>query len=317
MKRETIVWALLMLAGVTALAGRAAFTARGMGREYVHAVPVANGQWTEYQSATEAAYQRAVAANPNQTYYQFSLARTIALWAAAFFTLAIFSFLYQDNPFYRLAEAILVGVSAAYWMVVAFWDVLVPNLMGKLWPTLVQAWAMPGLSGPEAARNLWYVVPLALGIMLLWRLFPKGAWIGRWPLAFIIGATAGLRMIAFLHGDFLAQIRNSILPLVVMSQGAFDPWASLQNVIIITGVLCCLVYFFFSFEHSGVLGKVANVGIWFLMITFGASFGYTVMGRIALLAIRIEFLLDDWLWLIDPTHRRVALMIVGAMFHGG
>ena len=50
------------------------------------------------------------------------------------------------------------------------------------------------------------------------------------------------------------------------------------------------------------------------MITFGASFGYTVMGRIALLAARIEFLLDDWLWLIDPTHRRVAMMIVRAIF---
>jgi hypothetical protein len=42
------------------------------------------------------------------------------------------------------------------------------------------------------------------------------------------------------------------------------------------------------------------------MITFGAAFGYTVMGRIALLAIRLEFLFDDWLWLIDPTGRRVA-----------
>ena len=36
------------------------------------------------------------------------------------------------------------------------------------------------------------------------------------------------------------------------------------------------------------------------MITFGAAFGYTVMGRIALLAGRFEFLFDDWLWLIDP-----------------
>ena len=48
------------------------------------------------------------------------------------------------------------------------------------------------------------------------------------------------------------------------------------------------------------------------MITFGASFGYTVMGRIALLAIRIEFLLDDWLWLIDPLRRHgstLAMMI--------
>jgi len=40
------------------------------------------------------------------------------------------------------------------------------------------------------------------------------------------------------------------------------------------------------------------------MITFGAAFGYTVMGRIALLAGRLEFLLNDWLWLIDPAGLR-------------
>ena len=40
------------------------------------------------------------------------------------------------------------------------------------------------------------------------------------------------------------------------------------------------------------------------MITFGAAFGFTVMGRIALLAARIEFLFDDWLWLIDPNEQR-------------
>jgi hypothetical protein len=31
------------------------------------------------------------------------------------------------------------------------------------------------------------------------------------------------------------------------------------------------------------------------------------MGRIALLAIRLEFLFDDWLWLIDPLNRRLGL----------
>ena len=173
---------------------------------------------------------------------------------------------------------------------------------------------MPGLSGPEAERDLWYLVPLILGVMLLWRLLPKGAWIARWPLAFIIGTTAGLRLIAFLHGDFLAQIRNTIVPLAVIGGGGFDFRLSLQNLLLVVGVLCGLVYFFFSVEHKGVVGKVANVGIWVLMITFGASFGYTVMGRIALLATRLEFLLDDWLWLIDPVQRRstdVALMIVG------
>ncbi len=169
---------------------------------------------------------------------------------------------------------------------------------------------MPGLAGGEAQRNLWYLVPLILGIMLLWRLAPKGAWIARWPLAFIIGTFAGLQLIGFLHGDFLAQIRNTILPLAVFDAGAFDIWASFRNLLIVGGVLCAVTYFFFSFEHKGVVGRVAKVGIWFLMITFGAAFGYTVMGRIALLAIRIEFLLDDWLWLIDPSRRRAVAMLL-------
>jgi hypothetical protein len=305
MKRETGVWLIIMLLGAIGLIGRAAFTSPGMGKEYVRAAPVADGQSTLYEQATFAEYQTALAADGNQTEYLFSLPRTIGLWIAAFFTLAIFSFLYRDNPFYRVAESVVVGVSAGYWMVVGFWDVLVPNLFGKLSPGVIQATAMPGLSGPEAERNLWYIVPLVLGVMLLWRLSPKGAWISRWPLAFIIGTTAGLRMIAFLHGDFLAQIRNSILPLVVVNQGVFDFSASLTNLIMVVGVLCCLTYFFFSFEHKGVVGGAAKIGIWILMITFGAAFGYTVMGRIALLAIRLEFLLDDWLWLIDPIESRI------------
>ena len=315
MKRETTIWAIVMLLGALALVGRAAFTEMGMGREYVRAVPApAGGGPTRYESATYADYRRATAANQGQTELAFSMPRTLGLWVAAFFTIAVFSFLYGDNPFYKVAEAVLIGVSAAYWMVVGFWDVIVPNLLAKISPRTAQAWAMPGLAGPEAARDISYLVPLILGVMLLWRLSPRGAWIARWPLAFIIGTTAGLRLIAFLHGDFLVQIRNTILPLAVMDQGAFDFWSSLQNVFLVTALLCALVYFFFSFEHKGVVGKAAKVGIWVLMITFGASFGYTVMGRIALLAIRIEFLLDDWLWLIDPVRRRavdLGIMIAG------
>ena len=304
MKRETMIWTLVMVLGAVGLIGRSVFTADGMGREYVQAV--VDGQQTQFETATYGEFQAAEAANPNQTDFLFSMPRTIGLWMAAFFTLAIFSFLYRDNPFYRIAEAVVVGVSAGYWMVVGFWEVLVPNLFGKIAPGIIQAWAMPGLTGPDAERDLWYLVPLILGGMLLWRLAPRGAWISRWPLAFIIGTTAGLRMIAFMHGDFLAQINNSIVPLVVMNQGGFSLTASLTNLISIVGLLCCLAYFFFSFEHKGAVGYAAQVGIWVLMITFGAAFGYTVMGRIALLAIRLEFLLDDWLWLIDPIGRRIA-----------
>lgn len=306
MKRETTIWAVVMLVGGVALLGRALLTDPGMGRVYVREVPVADGQWNQYDPATYGDFLTAEGADPAQTEVRLSWPRSAGLWIAAFFTLAIFSFLYRDNPLYRVAEAMVVGVSAAYWMVVGFWDVLVPNMFAKIAPGAIQSTLMPGLTGPEAQRNLSYLVPLILGVMLLWRLAPAGAWISRWPLAFIIGTTAGLRMIAFLHGDFLAQIRNSIVPLIVLEAGQFDLTGSLTNLIMVAGVLCCLAYFFFSFEHQGVVGGAAKVGIWILMVTFGAAFGYTVMGRIALLAIRVEFLLDDWLWLIDPVGRRIA-----------
>ena len=313
MKREQLIWTVVLVLAAAWLLGRALFSEPGMGREYVRVTTTPAGA-TEYLPANYADYVQAQQAQPGQTEYQFSLPRTLGLWLAAFFTLAILSFLYADNPFYKVAESVLVGVSAAYWMVVGFWDVLVPNLVGRLWPSLVQRWAMPGLAGPEAERNLWYIFPLILGIMLLWRLAPRGTWIARWPLSFIVGTFAGLQLIGFLHGDFLAQIRNTILPLAVFEAGAFDFWASFSNLLIVGGVLCAVTYFFFSIEHKGTIGYAARVGIWFLMITFGAAFGYTVMGRIALLAIRIEFLLDDWLWLIDPSRRRAVSMMLHAFF---
>lgn len=232
---------------------------------------------------------------------QFSVKRSVGIWVAAFFTLAIFSFLYNDNPFYKISEAIFVGVSAAYWMVVAFWTTFIPNLFGKLFPGWIQSWAMPGLEIVHESFWWLYFIPLILGIMLLMRLSPKGSWIALWPLAFIIGTTAGMRLVAYLDADFLGQIQNSIIPPVVFAEaGGIDAMQTINNLVITIGLLVCLVYFFFSIEHKGAVGKIARSGIWVLMVTFGAAFGYTVMGRIALLAARFQFLLDDWLGIIPP-----------------
>ena len=59
-----------------------------------------------------------------------------------------------------------------------------------------------------------------------------------------------------------------------------------------------LSYFFFSARHRGIHGAAARVGIWFLMIAFGASFGYTVMARVSLLISRVQLLHRDWLRLL-------------------
>jgi hypothetical protein len=92
---------------------------------------------------------------------------------------------------------------------------------------------------------------------------------------------------------------------VIQQEGRLLYWEGFQHLLLVVCVLASLVYFFFSIEHRGVVGRISQIGVWVLMITFGAAFGYTVMGRIALLAIRFEFLFDDWLWLIDPLHRRL------------
>ena len=267
--------------------------------------------WQEWKQVTPLEFSAAQKANAAQTEITLSWPRTIGLWLAAFFTLAIFSFLYADNPFYKIAESLVVGVSAAYWGVIGFWDTLVPKMFGALTPGLVKSLVQPSLVAPEKLQQMSMIFALILGVMMLWRLLPRGGWISAWPLAFIVGVTAGLKIVSHVESDLMAQAAATMKPLVVSVTDAsgvtnmWDSWwASVANVLLVVGVICCLAYFFFSVEHKGVVGGAARVGIWYLMITFGASFGFTVMGRIALLAARVEFLFDDWLWLIDPNHFR-------------
>ncbi|MGQ0634067.1 MAG: hypothetical protein ACT4QC_05640 [Planctomycetaceae bacterium] len=298
MNARTIGWTIVMAIAGAFLVYRAAFTEHGMGRIYVK--PVVTAPQGDRPVTT-----RWVEARPLDAQAVVSLPRSIGLWLAALSTLAILSFLYRDNVIYKFAEAVFVGVSAGWAMVVGFWDGIVDKLLARLAPDLMREWALPELSEKAHPGPDWlYLVPLALGVMLLWRLVPRGAWVARWPLALIVGSFAGLKLVNFLDADFVNQIRNTIIPFVVVTDGGVKFWASLRNVGVVAGVLSCLTYFFFSVEHRGVVGSVARVGIWFLMVTFGASFAFTVMGRIALLAARIEFLFDDWLWVIDPTGRR-------------
>ena len=301
MSRSGWVWtALMVVAGIYLLARLAT---GGMGLVYVQDQPV------EVQEPGQESWSRAAGVDPKrqgEEGVRVSWSRTVGNWLAALFTLCILSFLYGDNPLYKLAEAVFVGVSAAYWMVVGFWTGIVQNLFSKLAPDLVRSSVLPGL--PESQeQELIYLVPLLLSVLMLMRLSPVGGWISRWALAFFIGATAGIRLLGYLQGDFIRQVQSTILPLVVVGTQGFDFSASLQNLTIVVGVLSCLVYFFFSIEHKGVVGGVSRLGIWFLMITFGAGFGYTVMGRIALMAQRLEFLADDWLWIIDPASRRLGM----------
>src|SRR5262249_42755355 len=139
MKRETLVWTFLFVVGGLFLFYRAAYSPRGMGKGYVKPVRI-------NPKAEKDERQKFVETSGKDPKRQLSSPRTIGLWLSAFFTLAIFSFLYRDNVFYKIAESIMVGVSAGWAMASAgFWEAIVPKLMANLAPELMRAWALPDL----------------------------------------------------------------------------------------------------------------------------------------------------------------------------
>lgn len=208
----------------------------------------------------------------------------IGVWVAALLTLCIFSFLYKDNPFYKFAEYLFVGCSAGYWMAIQYKEVIRPNLIDRLAHAATEAQAH------HFSSDWSYLVPAGLGLLMVMRVFPKVAWVSRWPLAFMVGLNAGFTIVYYMEARILKQVNATILPLAVSG----DVAQSVQNAIIVIGVLSALVYFYFSVEHKGVFGGASRVGVYVLMIALGASFGYTVMARVSLLIGRMMFFKNEF-----------------------
>jgi hypothetical protein len=189
---------------------------------------------------------------------------------AALLTLSIFSFLYKDNPFYRFAEALLVGVSMGYAIPLVYENAFIPYVYTPIF----------------LGHRFSLIIPAILGILYIFRFSKNLSWLARYPIVFGMGIV-GMGVPLSMHSQVLVQMRSAMLPLT-----------NINIILIFIGTVSILLYFFFSKAHTGLYGKFTSIGIWFMMIGFGSSFGYTVMARISLLIGRIQFLLKDWLHLM-------------------
>ena len=202
---------------------------------------------------------------------------------AAGITLSLYSFLYKDNPLFKFAENLYVGVAAAYSLTQIWYTVLWADVVNPLYEL-----------GNESMDNLWLIVPTLLGLFMLTQLSSaKFSWLSRIAFAFVVGLGAGLTIPRTIAANLLAQMEPTMQPIP-------PTWDGLNLLIILVGVVTVLVYFFYSVEHTGPVGVASKIGIWFLMISFGASFGYTIMARLSLLIGRVGFLLEEWLVLPLP-----------------
>jgi hypothetical protein len=222
-----------------------------------------------------------------------SVTHDLGIWVAALLTLCIFSFLYRDNPLYKFAEHLFVGVSAGYYVVLNFWAVVDANLLSPLRAAFGGNLEGGPLKVEQGDYRALLIVPGVLGVLLFTRLVGRLSWMSRWSLAVIIGVYAGLKTTGFAQGDLVAQVQASLGPLWFPG----NPWASFNAILFLLGLVTSLLFFFFSREHRGPLGWASKTGIWFLMVSFGAGYGYTVMSRVSLLIGRFQFLFEDWLHL--------------------
>lgn len=216
---------------------------------------------------------------------------------AVLLTLAIFSFLYKDNPFYKFAERLVAGVATGYWTILLYWTNFKPkvsepmvqqvnaifNSFSKPYTSIIFS-PIHGVIGAIIDALLIVIIPTLLGIAMWTRFSRKYSWVSRYSIAFYIGISSGVSIpIAFLTAIF-KQVQATInIPLTFSMAG-------LDTILIIVAVLSALVYFFFSAAHKGAMGVASRIGIYVIMIGFGAGFGLTVMGRIALLVQRVLFM---------------------------
>ena len=188
---------------------------------------------------------------------------------ATILTLSIFSFLFGDNPFYKFAERLWVGVATGYWTMLLSHQ----GFHDKVYLPIVER------------HQFYYFIPVILGVMMWLRLSPKLGWLSRYALGFYVGISTGIYIpLAFKTLVFL-QVEGTIRPVSGV-------WEGINFTLALIGVICGLIYFFFSKPHKGALGVMSKAGIYTLMVGFGAGFGLTVMGRVALLVQRVLFMKD-------------------------
>ena len=295
----------------------------------------------------------------------------VGAWVGIFLTMCVLSFLYGDNPFYKLAEHLFIGVSIGYIVVVQF--------KNNLWVKV------------DRGLTPWDIIPIALVVMMFVKFASSRlTWLGRFPLAFVIALYAGQSITGLVGSDLGDQIKTASRSLVVhkidlntaspnalsqvpgvspliakelvvertqrpftsvddaltrkslspsertdladergdlvgtdaraaVSADRIDWFGIVSQVLLLVALLTGLLYFYFSIAHRGAIGRVSRVGVWILMIGFGASFGYTVQGRIALAIARAQDIRGKFVSPHDAAriHGEVAAIVSGAIILAG
>ena len=196
-------------------------------------------------------------------------------------TLMVLSYLIGDNPAFRVAVYIFIGVSAGYAAAVAWHQVLYPRLI------------VPLISG-----SLLTIVPLVLGLLLLLKLSPRVARLGTPSMAFLVGVGAAVAVGGAVMGTLLPQTWASMNVLNLSDAGQYWLEHLVEGIVILVGTVTTLVYFHFGAkataagpQRSKLVNRLSWVGQGFIAITFGVLFAGVLVAAMTALIERLNFII--------------------------
>lgn len=200
-----------------------------------------------------------------------NLIDVLGIWAAVFVTLMVLSFLYKENPFFRLTEYVFVGLSSGYGFAAA-----------------LRLFVNQALNPIFVDGSLEFIIPVALGALFYTQFTKKYSIFYRLPLSLAIGYGLGVTIWSVLDAYFVRQVSATMLPLFTG-----NVTTTVDNLVLIAGTILSLSYFVLSREQKGSWGTITRIGKYFVLITLGAVFGSTVLGRMQVIIQRIQFLVGD------------------------
>jgi hypothetical protein len=202
------------------------------------------------------------------------------LVVGAVLTLLIFSYLLGDNPLYRLALHLFVGALVGYSLGMVLRDVLLGMVLAQL------------LTNP-----LGVVVPLVLGILLLFKGFPRQAYAGNFSVAYLVGVGTAVALSGALLGTLVPQIGATGRALSPASLAASRA-GLLDGLLIVVGTTCTLMASaFVARTHSDgpwaqIVRLAAGIGRIFIIFAFGVAFAGALTASLSIFIGRIQYLID-------------------------
>ena len=201
-------------------------------------------------------------------------------------TLLIFSYLINDNPLFRMAIYLFIGVASGYAAAVIWQYVLAPKVL-----ILLQS----------ADPNLWLLtfIPLLLGFSLLAKLFPKISWLGSFAMALLVGVGAATALGGAMLGTLIPQVGAAIEAVDFRApDGGFTKLV--EGSVMLAGTVFTLAFFQFSAgrapdgtpKRNVAFESLAWIGRLFIAVTFGVLFAGVYMAALTAMIERLTSLIN-------------------------